>query len=112
MDESILTSVKASLGIPEDYEHFDQQIIGYINSVFTILRQLGVGPQDEEFSISDDTTKWSDFIDHGVGLLQGYMNKQVRLMFDTSTISSYALDALKQEIAEYTWRLQVLEDPT
>ena len=42
MDESILTSIKKLLGIPEDYEHFDQDIIIHINSVFMILNQLGV----------------------------------------------------------------------
>ena len=42
--ESILTSIKKLLGIAEDYEHFDQDIIMHINTVFAILPQLGVGP--------------------------------------------------------------------
>ena len=42
--ESILTSVKKMLGIQEDYEHFDPEIIMHINSAFLILNQLGVGP--------------------------------------------------------------------
>ena len=32
--ESILTSIKKLLGISEEYEHFDADIIMYINSVF------------------------------------------------------------------------------
>ena len=44
--ESILTSIKKLLGIPEDYTAFDDQIIIHINSVFMILNQLGVGPKD------------------------------------------------------------------
>lgn len=112
MDESILTSVKASLGIPEDYEHFDGQIISDINGCFTILQQLGVGP-DEEFSIADETATWRDFVGDGnMQLVKQYVNKRVRLMFDTSTISSYALEALKKEIDEYEWRLNVLGDKT
>ena len=61
MDESILTSIKKLLGVPKDYEHFDQDIIMHINSVFMILNQIGVGPSDG-FSISDKTAIWSDFI--------------------------------------------------
>ena len=44
--ESILTSIKKLLGIPEDYTAFDDQIIIHINSVFMILNQLGVGPSE------------------------------------------------------------------
>ena len=50
--ESILTSIKKLLGIAEDYNQFDQDLIMHINSVFSILNQLGVGPS-EGFSISD-----------------------------------------------------------
>lgn len=32
------------LGISEEYEHFDIDIITHINSTFSILAQLGVGP--------------------------------------------------------------------
>ena len=42
--DSILTSIKKILGITEEYEHFDPDIIMHINSAFMILNQLGVGP--------------------------------------------------------------------
>ena len=41
--ESILQSIKKLIGITEDYTHFDADIIIYINSVFMILNQLGIG---------------------------------------------------------------------
>ena len=63
MGDSILTSIKKLLGITEEYKHFDADIIIHINSVFMILKQLGVGPPDG-FSISDETPVWSDFIDN------------------------------------------------
>ena len=44
--DSILTSVKKMLGIAEEYEHFDADLLMHINSVFSILHQLGVGPAD------------------------------------------------------------------
>ena len=57
--ESILTSIKKLLGIAEEYEFFDEDIIMHINSVFMILNQLGVGPSDG-FRIEDKTTTWDD----------------------------------------------------
>ena len=42
--DSVLTSIKKLLGIAEEYEHFDADLIMHINSVFSILTQLGVGP--------------------------------------------------------------------
>jgi hypothetical protein len=46
MENCILTSIKKVLGIEEEYEHFDQDIIMYINSAFMRLNQLGVGPEE------------------------------------------------------------------
>ena len=38
MDDSILTSVKKLLGIPEDYDPFDKDVVMHINTVFFSLR--------------------------------------------------------------------------
>ena len=37
MNESILTSIKKMLGIAEEYEIFDPDLIMHINSVFSVL---------------------------------------------------------------------------
>ena len=39
-NDSILTSIKKILGIPEEHEHFDADIIMHINTVFMILISL------------------------------------------------------------------------
>ena len=44
-NDSILTSVKKMLGLSEEYDVFDVDIIIHINSVFTILTQIGVSRQ-------------------------------------------------------------------
>ena len=44
--ESILTSIKKLLGIAEEYEHFDADIIMHINSALMVLTQLGIGPSN------------------------------------------------------------------
>ena len=107
MDESILTSIKKLLGIPEDYEHFDQDIIIHINSVFMILNQLGVGPT-EEFTITDKTAVWSDFISDNKKFesVKTYVYMKVRLLFDPP-LSSAVMDCINKVINEMEWRLNV-----
>ena len=105
MGDSILTSIKKLLGITEEYKHFDADIIIHINSVFMILKQLGVGPPDG-FSISDETPVWSDFIDNSSDIesVKSYVYLKVKLLFDPP-LSSAAMDAMKQLISELEWRL-------
>ena len=111
MDESILDSVKNSLGITSEYRYFDSQIIMHINSVFTILHQLGVGP-NPEFSINDESATWSDFFGdtESHNLIQSYMYLRVRMLFDPPT-NSFLIESMKQQIQEYEWRLNVAVDP-
>lgn len=104
--DSILNSVKKKLGIQEDYTHFDEDIIIDINSVFMILNQLGVGP-DEPFTIEDEDAYWDDFIDNTrIEAVKSYMYMKVRLMFDPPT-SGFLVDSLNKQIAELEWRMLV-----
>lgn len=107
---SILTSVKKMLGIAEEYDHFDSDIIMHINSVFAILTQLGVGPK-EGFFIEDDTTSWSDFIQSNSLLnpVKSYMYLKVKLLFDPS-ISSSVIESTNRLISELEWRINVAAD--
>lgn len=99
------------LGITEDYEHFDQDIIIHINSVFMILRQLGVGP-DNGFSITGKTETWTDFTSDIDKLesIKTYMYMRVRLIFDPPQ-SSFVMEAMNKQISEFEWRLNVEVDP-
>lgn len=105
--ESILTSIKKLLGPEEDYTPFDTDIIIHINSVFSILTQLGVGPSTG-FSIKDDTAVWEDFIkgEAKIELVKSYIYMKVRLIFDPPT-SSAVLESFKEQIKEAEWRLNV-----
>ena len=104
--DSILNSVKKKLGIQEDYTHFDEDIIMDINSVFMILNQLGVGP-DEPFTIEDEDAYWEDFIDNTrIEAVKSYMYMRVRLMFDPPT-SGFLVESLKKQIDELEWRMLV-----
>lgn len=104
MDESILVSVKLALGITKDYEFFDPQLIMYINAALATLVQNGVG--EPGFTISNDLSKWSDFLGEKTTALEYvkvYVISKVRLMFDPPQ-SSGAQAALKELAAEYEWR--------
>lgn len=107
MSDSILTSVKQMLGITEEYEYFDPQLIMHINSVFMVLNQLGVGP-DTAFTISDKTATWSDFVGCSTDALESvktYVYAKARLMFDPPQ-SSVLMECTNRLISELEWRLK------
>lgn len=108
--ESILNSIKKLLGIAEDYDHFDSDIIMHINSVFATLTQLGVGPEDG-FSIDDESAKWEDFLpeERMLHSVKSYMFMKVKLMFDPP-LSSAVIECTKEQIKEMEFRLQVAVD--
>lgn len=109
--ESILASVKKMLGIPEEYTHFDPDIVMHINTVFMVLQQLGVGPS-KGFYIEDDTSTWAEFLGDPTRLqmVKSYMYLKVRKIFDPPTSSAH-MNAIDQSIAEFEWRLNVAVDP-
>ena len=105
MNGSILDSIKKNLGIVPEYTAFDDQIILDINAAFSTLHQLGFGP-DEGFEITGIDEFWSDIIEEPrLNFVKSYVCMKVRVMFDPPT-SSYALDALNKQIAEYEWRIK------
>lgn len=110
--ESILTSIKKLLGISEEYEHFDADLIMHINSVFMILTQLGVGPS-EGFRITDESEIWTDFISEParIDLVKSYMYLKVKLLFDPPS-SSAVIESMNRMINEFEWRLNVAADNT
>ena len=107
MAQSILHSVKAPLGLAKEYDAFDPEIVMHINSVFSTLSQLGVGPA-EGFSIEDDTSNWEDFLsdDSKLRSVRSYMYLKVRLLFDPPS-TSFAIESMKKQAEEYEWRLNV-----
>lgn len=107
---SILTSIKKLLGISAEETHFDSDIIMHINSVFSTLNQLGVGPK-ATFAIQDDTAVWNDFVedDNDINSVKTYIYLKVRLLFDPPTSSS-VLSAMERQISEFEWRLNVTSE--
>ena len=110
MYDSILISIKKLLGIAEDYEHFDADLIMHIKTVFMILHQMGVGPKEAPFVIEDDGPTWDDFIEDAKDLhpVKTYIALKVKLVFDPPTSSSH-LQAINDTIKELEWRLYSAE---
>jgi len=108
--ESILTSIKKLLGIAEEYTHFDADLIMHINSVFSILTQIGVGPP-EGFSIKDESSVWQDFIPEKSKweLIKSYVYMKVKLLFDPP-LNSAVIESANRIISELEWRIQVAAD--
>jgi hypothetical protein len=109
---SILNDIKKLFGLPENDTSFDTDLVININSVFTILKQLGVGP-DEGFKITGADEEWSEYLPEGeqLELVKTYIYLRVKLMFDISTMTSPLIDIVKNQISEYEWRLNVAADP-
>lgn len=112
MEQSILTSTKKILGVGETDTSFDLDIITHINTAFSTLTQLGVGPVDG-FMIEDADAEWDEFIgeDSRYQSVKSYVFLRVRQLFDPPT-TSYLIDAVNKQINELEWRLNVNRERT
>ena len=113
METSILTSTKKILGLAADYAAFDLDIITHINSAFSTLAQLGIGP-NTGYMIEDAEDEWSDFLEDDnpqYNAVKSYLYLKVRQLFDPPT-TSYLITATEKQIQELEWRLTALREET
>ena len=111
MDESILNSIKKLLGFPPDYTNFDTDITIHINTYLGVLNQMGVGV--EGFVIDGSGATWGDFLARHTASLyevKTYVYLRVKMVFDPPA-SSLVAEAMKTNIDELGWRLNVKVDP-
>lgn len=108
---SILLSVKKSLGINPDMTQFDPDIIMCINSALNNLTQLGVKPANG-FSISSDEEEWGQLIgdEQRLNLVKSYVFLKTKMIFDPPTIGGL-LNAHQEQIKELEWRINAQVDP-
>lgn len=108
--ESILTSIKKLLGVTEEMEQFDPDIIMSINSVLLALTQMGVGPENG-FMIHDKSTTWKEFLGEDVRLeaVKTWVYLKVKLIFDPPT-SSVLKEAINENLKELEWRIGIVID--
>jgi hypothetical protein len=112
---SILTDVKKVLNIAEELTAFDVDITMHINTVFSTLNQLGIGPVDGSgvllgFEIEDKTTTWDAFVtDLRMNSLRSLIYLKVRMLFDPPT-TAHHITAMANQIAELESRLSLLRE--
>lgn len=109
---SILDTIKDRLGVAEDDDSFDTDIIDEINSQFADLHDIGVGPS-EGFAIEDKSAIWSDFVSDITVLnsVKDFVYIGVKLVFDPPTQSAL-LTSLQNRYNKLEWKLNVKCDST
>lgn len=108
--DSILQSIKKLNNVDPSVDVWDDQFIMYINGAIGDLTQLGIGPSIG-FVIHDEDAVWDDFIgdDLRYDMVKNCLGMKVKLLFDPPP-TSFAIDALKQQIDKAEWRLNVTHE--
>lgn len=107
---SILLTIKHMLGgLVEDEDHFSLDLIVLINSAFTKLWQLGVGPSDAPFKIEDDTVEWSDFEYDDIEMVKEWIYLDVKTIFDPPANAS-VLKAYQDRMFEDEFRMNIMAE--
>jgi len=111
-DESILTETKKVLGVAEDVTVFDSDIRMHINSALGTLNQLGIGPEGG-VEIVDTSETWSDLLltDLTLNPVKSYIYLRVKMLFDPPA-NSWITTAMKQQIEELEWRINIVREDT
>lgn len=109
-NDNILQSIKKLIGIYEDDTSFDQDLIIHINTIFSILKRLGVGPT-EGYKLKTGTEEWSEFTkdDNNLEAVKSYIYVKVKLVFDPPS-NSMATESLKNMAQELEWSLNVMAE--
>lgn len=105
MEESILNSVKKVLGLDSDYDAFDEDILTHINTAFSTLTDLGVGPV-YSFEIYDDSAIWGEYEapPDQKSMIKTYVFLKVKTLFDPPA-TSFHISAAENQLKEFEWRL-------
>lgn len=103
--DSVLNTIKKLLGIPKEEEAFDQDLIVNINTVLSILFQMGVKPSVISYITTSDD-KWEQVILNysDMPFIVSYVHLKVKLLFDPPN-SSAVSNSISSAITELEWRL-------
>lgn len=113
LSNSILVSMKQTMW-PDVEEGtnmpFDAELIMHINSIFTDLYQLGIGPESP-YQITGESETWTDFFSDidKVNDVKSYMYLRLRLLFDPPQ-NSFLVQSYEKQIEKMEWRLTVSSD--
>ncbi len=112
--DSILFSVKKLIGISEEDESFDMDIMLNINAALSVLFQLGVVTMP--FTITSKDNTYKDILPKAsedvINQVKMYLVYKTKLGFDSSTLSSYVIEVIKESIKEIECRLMMSFNPS
>ena len=108
--ESILISIKKLLPVPLDVKDFDDELIMDINSILTILTQMGIGPV-EGFTITDETQLWDEFETdiNQQSMIRTYVYLRTKKLFDPPT-NGTVTQSIDNQLKELEYRLTTITE--
>lgn len=112
MEDSILKTVKKAVGVSEDDDSFDLDLLIQISSAMSNLTQIGIGP-DAGITVETEAEGWSllDIPANQLNMAKTFVCLKVRLAFDPPAFS-FHIDAIKEQIAEQEARLSAYRETT
>lgn len=114
MAESILDSIKSACDVVADDTSFDGKLIMYTNAMFSVVKDLGIGPAGG-YSIVDNTATWEAFAatdpqlagdEDLLNSIKVYIGLRVRTLFDPPTLS-FVIEAMARQVDEFTSRISM-----
>lgn len=107
MSNIILQDVKQHVNVSSTDLSFDLVILDLVNAAVGVLYQLAV----VESASINNTSQWSVFNHEGPGLalIKQYIFTKTRVSFDPPSMS-FHLEALKEQVKELEFRLNVMFD--
>lgn len=110
MESSVLISTKNNLGLPAGYAAFDHTVLTHLNAAFSVLSQLGIGPE-AGFFVEDETATWDEFAADEIqkNVVKSYVYAKVRMLFDPPS-TSFLITAMTEIIEQYEWRLVTMNE--
>lgn len=108
---TILQDVKKFIGgIADDNTAFDADILMYINGAFTKMTRAGVGPEEGIEVVANTTWESLGQDNKTTSAIKNFVTMDVKIAFDSSTISSFVLDSYKSLRDEFLWTLNNYAD--
>jgi len=104
--DSILDVTKQLCGLDPLDTSYDSEIIVHINTIFFVLKKLGLGPE-YGFMILNKDAKWSDFIgEANIHAVKTYMGLKVKMLFDPPATGP-ATQAMERQATHLEWLLNI-----
>jgi hypothetical protein len=106
LEESILKTVRAYVGLDASDTSFDQELIIDTNTIFLALNQFGIGPK-KCFRINGPQESWREFLGEREDLdaVKECICIRVRLVFDPPS-SAQVKESLSSTADQIEWRLR------